>query len=230
MNFKRATKRLLILILALAVAMPSMIFTTNVFAATSAYTLIDATTLDKTSSFAGQGELQFMANRIGSIWPQGYLVYRNIDFGNTPPLLVEATAGAREGHATTVKIMIDKPNSDPIALVPITQIEFAVPETNSAEMLQKVTGVHDVYITTVASTIISSNLEPQSQQKLVPIGDFLPQFGQFTCDSITTFSMFSLASSKVFEKGFQKSFKTSTEFALSSAISSNFSSIDAVNL
>ena len=152
MKRQNKMKKFLIFMLAFSIILTTVLIPTSSFAA-DAFNYIDATTLDKESSIAGVGDLQFMANRIGSIWPQGYLVYRKIDFGKTAPLTVEATAGARAGHASMIKIMIDSPNSDPIALVPITQIEFAVPETNSAEMLQKVTGVHDVYITTAASTM-----------------------------------------------------------------------------
>jgi len=154
------TKRVLIFILAFAMMLPSVLIPTEAFAA-NAYDLIDALSYDKAGSVAGQG--QTLAERdygVGGVYPQGWILFKKIDFTGKSPLTVEATIGTRAEYAKSFKILIDSPTSDPIAIVDIVDpINFEEGVTYSAPLLRKVTGVHDVYFIPVNSTMALHNFQ-----------------------------------------------------------------------
>lgn len=157
MRNKKVTTKLLGLILVLSMIMPFALPMTSVSAA-SAYDVIYATSFDKAGS-VNRVEWEIHANRVGSFWNPGYMVFRNVDFGGVSPTAVSATAGARADYADAVEIRIDKPDGPLVASVPFEQITFQDPSTGTAPVLVAVTGVHDVYITPNKQTMNFYNFQ-----------------------------------------------------------------------
>lgn len=152
-------KKILAILLAIAVILPNMLFMTSVYAEFDAYQVIEAKNYDRKLSYKSSGAFENLSNRVGSVWSTDYLAFPDVNFGKQAPVRMEATAGARDGYAKELKIMIDDPKSTPIAIVPITIDNFSVPYTNSVMLETEVTGIHTVYVTTVSSTMNFYNFQ-----------------------------------------------------------------------
>jgi len=83
-----------------------------------------------------------------------WVVFKNMDFGENGPYMVELGSSTPEGYAEFVELRIDSPTGLLMGTVPITPSSgWGVNVTNQALISEKVTGVHDLYICVPNSTV-----------------------------------------------------------------------------
>lgn len=154
MRKKKFVARIMAFLMTASLLFPATLMPMSVSAAASAYDLIPATSFDRALSKENSSlKFEVYADRVGSVYDDGYLAFTGIDFGNEPPTRVYAKGAARSGYAEGIKVMIDDPASEPIAIVPITPETFQIGYTNYADIELPITGVHNVYITTDKKTM-----------------------------------------------------------------------------
>ena len=144
-------KKLIALLMTIVLVMP-LIELPVYSAGLDPYNTVLCSSFDEEISLHTRANFAVSAERVSAIWPTDYLGFKDLDFGKWGPTKVTFTSGAREGMATMIQLRIDKPDGEIIAEVPVTQINFQTGVANTVPILTKITGVHDLYVTTNKST------------------------------------------------------------------------------
>lgn len=116
----------------------------------SAYDTIPGSAFDEGKEY--DTGFRISGAKVGGLWAQGWICYKDVQFGDVAPYAVEASVGVAAGYATEVIVRIDSPDSPPIATIPITVGAWANPVPCTGVIAEKITGAHDVYLTFNKST------------------------------------------------------------------------------
>jgi len=140
-------KRLLTLIISLSIVLQLFILPMNVSAARDAYVKFPATSYD--SYEQDSSKITFAADRVGTIASGDWLCFKAIDFGELGPYKVDFTTAHPSGHGSAIRLRLDDPKGEVFVDVPYVTSDYSKPVTSSAVITKKVTGVHDLYVSSV---------------------------------------------------------------------------------
>ncbi len=93
------------------------------------------------------------ATGVGNLRDGAWIVFKNMDFGENGPYMVELISAVPAGYAELVEVRIDSPTGLLVANIPIAPSGWGVPITNQAPILEKFKGVHDLYLCVPKSTV-----------------------------------------------------------------------------
>lgn len=145
-------KRIISLILMLAMLLPCMCISMPAHAIGDPYKRIYAYDFD--AELSNANNLQIMNNRVGAFYNTHYLAFPDLDFGDVSPTFIEMEAGATAGYADTIVFRLDDPKKGMvIAEMSFEQLGFSVPCYVRDEIDIEITGVHTVYVSPKSSTL-----------------------------------------------------------------------------
>ncbi len=144
-------KKLIALLMTIILVMP-LIELPVYSAGLDPYNTVLCSSFDEEISLHTRANFAVTAAQVSAIWPTDYLGFKDLDFGKWGPTKVTFTSGAREGMASMIQLRLDAPDGELIAEVPVTQINFQTGVANTVPIVTKITGVHDLYVTTNQST------------------------------------------------------------------------------
>ncbi len=90
---------------------------------------------------------------LGASGANAVYTYKDIDFGDAPPVSVMLEIGGPAGSVfENVALYIDAPTGDPIATFNVTTEGWSIATPGYCEISQTILGVHDLYLKTAKST------------------------------------------------------------------------------
>ena len=152
---KTLTKKLLLLLLAFVVV--AQCFILPVAAENrNPYTTFLATTLDDYHNGSTIKDIAILSDRVGQILPGSWVMFKDMDFGKGGPYKVDIETTSPAGSAKIAEIRLDSPTAPVVVSIPLEPSSgWGVGIINSTEITTKITGVHDVYITTPQSAALA---------------------------------------------------------------------------
>lgn len=145
-------KKLFGLLLALVLVLQMVII--PVSASRDPYSITLATSFDEMNDQnPGNAPIAVLANRVGTINVGDWLCFKGMDFGALGPASVDFTNTSPQG-AKSVVIRLDGPSGEVLVDIPLTfSTGWGEPMVCSAPITKKITGVHDIYVSTSTSTL-----------------------------------------------------------------------------
>lgn len=145
---RKLTQKILILILTLVVMAQCFVIPVSA-EAKDPYTTFKATSYDELHNGSSLKDITVLADRVGTIHEGSWLKFTDLDFGKGGPYKVDIETTAPQGCSKVADIRIDSPTAPVLVSIPITPSSgWGVGLINSAEITTKVTGVHDIYVST----------------------------------------------------------------------------------
>ena len=90
--------------------------------------------------------------RLEGFTPGGYIGFKNINFDRQPNK-IDCHVGLGSGYRSVVEVRLDSPTGKVIASANFKTSDWSKGRTDTLEITEKVSGVHDVYIISVTTTI-----------------------------------------------------------------------------
>ena len=145
---RKLTQKILVLILTLVVMAQCFVLPVSA-EAKDPYITFKATSFDELYNGSSLKDISVLADRVGTIHEGSWLRFNEFDFGKGGPYKVDIETTAPQGCAKVADIRIDSPTAPVLVSIPITPSSgWGVGLINSAEIKTKVTGVHDIYVST----------------------------------------------------------------------------------
>lgn len=147
----KSSKKLLTFIISVSIMLQLFVLPMNASAARDPYITFSAVSYD--SYEQDSSKITFAADRVGTIASGDWLCFKAIDFGELGPYKVDFTTAHPSGHGSAIRLRLDDPKGEVFVDVPYVTSNYSDPVTSSAVITKKVTGVHDLYISSVDSKI-----------------------------------------------------------------------------
>lgn len=124
----------------------------NVVPTKDPYTGFQPWVVDGYDNGTAQAALNFADGSLSSVWPGSWVVYKNVDFGETGAASVDIYAATNEPYNGSSELRLDSPTGPAIATFDVIAAGWTTQTKHSVEITKDFTGVHDVYLVSLSGT------------------------------------------------------------------------------